>query len=101
MLPSNLSHILLLPVLPVSPVVRLRFVSTSMSSTLQIQTIVSMPFQENTYIVWRSDRADALVVDPGLDPDAILEFLEERRRSSQPSFSTRMGTPTTLAATRR
>jgi glyoxylase-like metal-dependent hydrolase (beta-lactamase superfamily II) len=46
---------------------------------LQIHTIVSMPFQENTYIVWCDDRADALVIDPGLEPDGILEFLDDRQ----------------------
>ena len=40
---------------------------------LQIQTIVSQPFEENTYIVWQPPRSDALVIDPGLEPDAILE----------------------------
>jgi len=49
-----------------------------MSAALQVHTIVSLPFQENTYIVWRADRRDALVIDPGLEPDAILAFLEER-----------------------
>src|ERR1700689_2028189 len=47
--------------------------------TLQIHTIVSMPFQENTYIVWHDDRTDALVIDPGLEPEAILEFLDDRQ----------------------
>jgi hydroxyacylglutathione hydrolase len=46
---------------------------------LEIHTIVSEMFQENTYIVWRAGRSDALVVDPGLDPDAILAFLDERQ----------------------
>ena len=45
---------------------------------LQIHTIVSQPFAENTYIVWQPDRADVLVIDPGLEPDAILDFLRER-----------------------
>lgn len=49
-----------------------------MTATLQIHTIVSMPFQENTYVVWLSDRRDALVVDPGLEPEATQEFLDER-----------------------
>jgi glyoxylase-like metal-dependent hydrolase (beta-lactamase superfamily II) len=49
-----------------------------MSAALQVHTIVSLPFQENTYVVWRADRRDALVVDPGLEPDVILAFLEER-----------------------
>ncbi|HZZ81376.1 MAG TPA: MBL fold metallo-hydrolase [Gemmataceae bacterium] len=49
-----------------------------MPGDLQIHTIVSMPFEENTYIVWREERRDALVVDPGLEPDLILAFLDER-----------------------
>ena len=46
---------------------------------LEIHTIVSMPFAENTYIVWVGGRKDALVIDPGLDPGAILAFLDERK----------------------
>jgi len=45
---------------------------------LQIQTIVSLPFQENTYIAWRPDQREALVIDPGLEPDALLAFLDEQ-----------------------
>src|SRR5215213_4033560 len=44
---------------------------------LQIQTIVSMPFAENTYVVWRGGTAEALVIDPGTEPDAILSFLRD------------------------
>jgi hydroxyacylglutathione hydrolase len=44
---------------------------------LQVQTIVSMPFAENTYVVWRDGSPDALVVDPGTEPGLILEFLRE------------------------
>ena len=46
-----------------------------MAQTLNIQTIVSMPFEENTYLVWRPGRTDALVFDPGLEPEAILDEL--------------------------
>lgn len=42
---------------------------------LQVQTIVSMPFSENTYVVWDEGRTDCLVIDPGTEPEAILEFL--------------------------
>jgi glyoxylase-like metal-dependent hydrolase (beta-lactamase superfamily II) len=42
---------------------------------LQIQTIVSMPFAENTYVAWGEGRADCVVIDPGTEPDAILDFL--------------------------
>jgi glyoxylase-like metal-dependent hydrolase (beta-lactamase superfamily II) len=44
---------------------------------LQIHTIVSRPFDENTYVVWRDGRTDALVIDPGLEPDLILDCLRD------------------------
>ena len=50
-----------------------------MAEDLSIHTIVSLPFQENTYVVWRPDRSDCLVVDPGLEPVLILDFLREQR----------------------
>lgn len=45
---------------------------------LQIETVESMPFGENTYIVWRPGSTEALVVDPGLEPELILEVLQEQ-----------------------
>jgi len=45
---------------------------------LQIQTIISAPFEENTYIVWQPPRTDALVIDPGLQPDLILDILRDQ-----------------------
>jgi glyoxylase-like metal-dependent hydrolase (beta-lactamase superfamily II) len=50
-----------------------------MAERVQIHTIVSMPFAENTYLLWREGRRDALVIDPGLEPELILAALEERR----------------------
>lgn len=47
-------------------------------ATIQLHTIVSDPFEENTYIVWQEREKSALIVDPGLDPAAILEFLAEQ-----------------------
>src|SRR5262245_3249613 len=44
---------------------------------LQVRTIVSRPFEENTYVVWLDVRSDALVIDPGLEPDLILDELAE------------------------
>jgi hydroxyacylglutathione hydrolase len=43
----------------------------------QIHTIVSLPFEENTYVVWHAGGRDALVIDPGLEPDLILAFLKD------------------------
>jgi glyoxylase-like metal-dependent hydrolase (beta-lactamase superfamily II) len=49
-----------------------------MACDLSIHTIVSMPFEENTYLVWRHERRDALVIDPGLEPELILELLRDQ-----------------------
>jgi len=48
-----------------------------MSASLEIQTIVSMPFEENTYVVWLPGSTQALVIDPGLEPELIFECLEQ------------------------
>ncbi|MCI0683362.1 MAG: MBL fold metallo-hydrolase [Gemmataceae bacterium] len=48
--------------------------------SLQIHTIVSMPFAENTYVVRRVGRdgaSDCVVIDPGLEPDLIFQCLAE------------------------
>src|SRR5207237_5340100 len=46
---------------------------------MQIHTIVSMLFEENCYVVWVERANRALVIDPGLEPDRILEFLQEQQ----------------------
>ena len=38
-----------------------------MPSPVRIQTIVSMPFAENTYVVWPDGSADCVVVDVQCD----------------------------------
>ena len=48
-----------------------------MATPLLIQTIESMPFAENTYVVRLEGRDDALVIDPGLEPELILDYLRE------------------------
>jgi glyoxylase-like metal-dependent hydrolase (beta-lactamase superfamily II) len=49
-----------------------------MPSLLQIRALVSMPFEENSYVIWLSGRQDAMVIDPGLEPDLILDLLREQ-----------------------
>jgi glyoxylase-like metal-dependent hydrolase (beta-lactamase superfamily II) len=49
-----------------------------MTPAPQVHTLVSMPFEENTYVVWLPGRTDALVIDPGLEPEIILDFLREQ-----------------------
>jgi hydroxyacylglutathione hydrolase len=48
-----------------------------MTVSVQIHTIVSAPFDENTYVVWPTGQRTALVIDPGLEPDLILRFLRD------------------------
>jgi hydroxyacylglutathione hydrolase len=48
-----------------------------MAKPMRIAVIVSAPFQENTYIAHLEGRNDCIVVDPGLEPDEILAYLDE------------------------
>ncbi|MGD9723435.1 MAG: MBL fold metallo-hydrolase [Pirellulales bacterium] len=47
--------------------------------TIRVACVVSAPFEENTYIAHLEGRSDCVVVDPGLEPDEILRFLDEER----------------------
>jgi hydroxyacylglutathione hydrolase len=44
---------------------------------LHLFTVESMPFAENTYVVWRPGRADAVVIDPGFEPEPVLAKLRD------------------------
>jgi glyoxylase-like metal-dependent hydrolase (beta-lactamase superfamily II) len=46
---------------------------------IELATIVSLPFEENSYVLWLPGRSDCLVVDPGLEPDKIIDELQRRR----------------------
>lgn len=46
---------------------------------VRIVVVESMPFAENTYIAWRPGCGDAIVVDPGFEPDAILDQLRAEK----------------------
>jgi len=48
---------------------------------LIVHTIESAPFAENTYIARHSNRSDAIVFDPGFEPDRILDYLAEHKLS--------------------
>jgi glyoxylase-like metal-dependent hydrolase (beta-lactamase superfamily II) len=47
------------------------------SAPLQIGVVVSRPFDENTYIAHFDGRGDCVVFDPGLEPQAIEQYLNE------------------------
>ena len=46
---------------------------------INVGIIVSNPFQENTYIAHCEGSSDCLVVDPGLEPEKILDYLHTQR----------------------
>jgi hydroxyacylglutathione hydrolase len=46
---------------------------------IQVAVIVSAPFDENTYVANLAGRTDCIVVDPGLDPEEILAYLDSEK----------------------
>jgi hydroxyacylglutathione hydrolase len=42
---------------------------------IHIERIVSMPFDENSYVVSQAGRDDCVVFDPGFEPDKIVDYL--------------------------
>jgi glyoxylase-like metal-dependent hydrolase (beta-lactamase superfamily II) len=47
-----------------------------MKDDLRIRTVVSAPFDENTYIVGKESEREVVVIDPGFEPEQILEVIE-------------------------
>lgn len=50
-----------------------------MSDELRIETIESMPFAQNTYVACLPASQECVVVDPGLEPDLILDHLRREK----------------------
>ncbi|QDU90088.1 putative metallo-hydrolase [Pirellulimonas nuda] len=48
-----------------------------MATKLRVETIVSSPFEENTYVLWRDGDPRCVVIDPGLEPGAVIACIEE------------------------
>jgi hydroxyacylglutathione hydrolase len=46
-------------------------------SGLQVGQVVSSPFDENTYIAHFDGRRDCVIFDPGLEPQAIIDYLTD------------------------
>jgi glyoxylase-like metal-dependent hydrolase (beta-lactamase superfamily II) len=43
-----------------------------------IESVVSSPFDENAYLIWRREETAAIVIDPGFDTDSLLDELRLR-----------------------
>jgi hydroxyacylglutathione hydrolase len=50
-----------------------------MLSPIRVLTVVSQPFYENSYVVWREGERGCFVLDPGFEPDLIFEQLDRHR----------------------
>lgn len=48
----------------------------SPAESLQVACVESQPFGENTYVVSRAGDHRCLVIDPGFEPQAIIEWLD-------------------------
>lgn len=59
-----------------------------MAASVEIQVVVSPLFEENAYILWKNGEDTAIVVDPGLDTETILDILKDRGLSLTHIFNT-------------
>ncbi len=50
-----------------------------MPPQVEIATIVSAPFDENTYVARIVGRQDCVIVDPGMTPDEVIDYVEEHK----------------------
>ncbi|HEY4759385.1 MAG TPA: MBL fold metallo-hydrolase [Thermoguttaceae bacterium] len=48
-------------------------------NNIHITQILSIPFEENTYIAQLKGRNDCLVVDPGFEAEKIIAYLEDKQ----------------------
>ncbi len=48
-----------------------------MTRQIQVATIVSIPFEENAYVAHIEGQTDCVVIDPGLEPDKIVAYLDD------------------------
>jgi glyoxylase-like metal-dependent hydrolase (beta-lactamase superfamily II) len=48
-------------------------------SEITVETILSVPFQENGYLIYRVGNQDCLLVDPGFEPEKIIERVKNKK----------------------
>ncbi len=58
------------------------------SGHLELTTIVSRPFEQNTYVARLADRSQCVVVDPGLEPGNIIRYVDEHNMVPDAIFVT-------------
>jgi len=50
-----------------------------MHHSFELARIVSIPFEENSYVARIDGRSDCLVIDPGFEPDKIITHLDAKK----------------------
>jgi len=56
---------------------------SNVASNLMVHAVVSRPFSENTYLAYLSGRSECVVIDPGFEPQLILDEIANRRLTPQ------------------
>jgi len=51
----------------------------SLARDFVVARVESLPFAENTYVCRRSDDTECVVVDPGFEPEAIIDWIDGKR----------------------
>ncbi len=49
------------------------------TAEFHVLTVVSAPFEENSYIAYREGSSQCLIVDPGLEPERIVRQMEAKQ----------------------
>ncbi|MDR2114978.1 MAG: MBL fold metallo-hydrolase [Planctomycetaceae bacterium] len=52
--------------------------SEKIFSEIIVETILSVPFQENGYLIYQLGNQDCLIVDPGFEPEKIIERVKNK-----------------------
>ena len=54
-----------------------------LSSDVAIERFVLSDFQENAYVVSKRNSADCAIVDPGMEPEILIRFLQDKQLTPQ------------------
>ena len=49
------------------------------ASPFEVYRVVSRPFYENTYILAQAGFSECLIVDPGFEPETVIEVVDEQK----------------------
>ena len=58
--------------------------------SLNVETVVTGPFQENSYIIWYAGSQDAVLIDPGDDEHLIIQKLENHNLEQHPKINSNL-----------